>query len=667
MATLCEQVGNWLAADFATLKRLRLATCQGRVREAMRLLKSMEPRLGPVNAIAFTENALIAWESRRNWPRATPADRTLMLSTLYQEMGRLLAALGQYGDALGAFTAGLNHASGVARPVLRLSAASALLEGGDLDAAAFELDSLQADLGPDVPADAAVAWSELRGKLFLLRGEFGTALGQFRGVVNTCRSLGFHHARRRAMLNLAHVLILLNQTAAAEKTLVNAVEETGEDDESFSSRADDLLRLARERGLSLAEGVAIASSVTELWAPSPAAAPGPADRDQPQSPDRPQPASYLSFFEDRALGFQMRLARGDLSSALERLNDLHAVFGPTDSRLIQTRLRVLSSLFAYYAGQYEEASLALVEAIALLESMGMKPELWQAQRVLGWCWARLGRNPDDVEALVARTDALLAEIGQTLDVQDRTIFQLNKWTWDEEYLASRINALVLAKASLPGRPWFLSPLRRLRIVSELNRLLHEIDRHKAALNRRIVDGGGNLGTPEPATVSAPPPLWRRLLAQPRRRLTVTYLVLPDRVFLACQGWLSLDFGVSAVTRLQVRELVGAGTTPSGASVLPRAISSSMTTAIWGRPRTRSRTASPIPCFSRSAWPRLSSSRRSWRRFLRGLASSSSSPTTACTVSHSPRSATMGDFSRNGTPSRSPSRTSRGDGRRLRNR
>src|SRR5262249_26483393 len=51
------------------------------------------------------------------------------------------------------------------------------------------------------------------------------------------------------------------------------------------------------------------------------------------------------------------------------------------------------------------------------------------------------------------------------------------------------------------------------------------------------------------------PLWRRLWGHPWRAATLSFLVLPDRTFVARGSWMSLDLGVCALSRLKVRELV----------------------------------------------------------------------------------------------------------------
>src|SRR5690606_38555789 len=71
-----------------------------------------------------------------------------------------------------------------------------------------------------------------------------------------------------------------------------------------------------------------------------------------------------------------------------------------------------------------------------------------------------------------------------------------------------------------------------------------------ALARQVLQG-------KDASEQRPVPksLWARLMQHPQERMTLVFLVLPDRTLVVQIGRLSLDFGVSSVTRLQIREWV----------------------------------------------------------------------------------------------------------------
>ena len=256
--------------------------------------------------------------------------------------------------------------------------------------------------------------------------------------------------------------------------------------------------------------------------------------------------SFL-LFEDRALQLQQCLA-GNLGSAGERLDALKLAFADVPSRLIRARLLFLDGLVTYYADDIEQAQALLEQSVALLTAMGLRLELWQALRVMGWCAARLGSGELE-RALVSRSDALLAELAGALRGPERAIFLLNKWTVDEEYLAHEVGRLVAEKKAY----WEAGPLRRpgawLRMAKRLDRLLRRIDAHKALVAEKSV------GSAKSLAYSGSLSLARRLLVAPRGHVVLSFLVLPDRVLIARFGFGHLGFDVIPVSRIELRDLV----------------------------------------------------------------------------------------------------------------
>ncbi|HEV8483468.1 MAG TPA: CHAT domain-containing protein, partial [Blastocatellia bacterium] len=103
----------------------------------------------------------------------------------------------------------------------------------------------------------------------------------------------------------------------------------------------------------------------------------------------------------------------------------------------------------------------------------------------------------------------------------------------------------LKKAAIRAR----GPMRWIRrwgMMKRLHKLLVHIDHYK----HRVV-GDALSRTNSQAGRLERRSLLRTLVGHPRNRHTIAFLVLPDRVFVASIGWLSLDFGVSPLTRLQL--------------------------------------------------------------------------------------------------------------------
>jgi len=552
--------GNRYVAGYASAKRVELAVARGDFHEAYRVLADFDPPLGRLDEIEFSPPGLKAWESGHAWPDVRGTARAVLYARLYLAMGGWLASNGYYANAIAAFRRGLDHAGGRApdlaravAPSLRLGMARALLEAGELDAARAQLD---AGSEPDDEArdpGPAVERRELEAKLAMLRGEFGLALERFELVVAICRRGGLDRALDRALLNFAHLLILLNRVADAVAHLTNVRERAQRSsDETVRARADVLLSVAAARMHSLGETVPIAPSVSEMWGEIPdLALRPPASAGTPGGLELPQVAGYLAFFEDRELEVRWLLGQQNVGAAEARARELRQVFGGTDSRLIQLRLRVVDALVAYYRGQYGDAAAALEPLVDDYARSGLKPELWQLQRVLAWCWERLGRPPEQRQALQGRNAALLSELEDSLTGADRGIFRLNKWTAEEESLAAEIDRLCeLRAASLKGS-WLGRIRARSSLMLRLDALLRWIDRQRAARFNGGLDPGAERSTRRFPRLA----LLGSLLSYPRRRVTVSFLVLPDRVLLARRSWGRLDFDLSPVTRVQLRSMV----------------------------------------------------------------------------------------------------------------
>ncbi len=497
--------GNRFWADLLHVKRIDLALGRGQLRAAQKLLDALHSSIGDVREIEFTPSGLELWERRCQWPATNERDRTLIFTLLHLIMGRLLAALGQYAQAEEAFERGLEHTAApdapglaqAARPQLQLALAAALLERGELQLAATRLSLVAPQLDERKQPATHVHALELQGKLHLLAGEFGAALKRFRAVLAVCEQRGFARAATIATLNLAHALIFLNQTTDARRILrtVRAYAQASGDDATVM-HADWLLQLAAARGHSLADGVPIAPTVTEQWDAERTATTTSTTHDEaairtdanaPNPLDLPQSDNYLAFFEDRALGFHWLLGRRDLRACAAYLARLQAVFAHTDSALIKLRLQVLAGLLAYYQDDLPRAEAALEAVRPELRRLNLRPELWQAQRVLGWCRLKLGGDAAAQEELAAENDQLLAAMTRTLAAEDRAFFLLNKWTAEEELLAAEINRLSRLKAELTHAPWPKRLRLRWQLTTRLDALLRLIDRYRDVVAQRTTN------------------------------------------------------------------------------------------------------------------------------------------------------------------------------------
>jgi CHAT domain len=99
---------------------------------------------------------------------------------------------------------------------------------------------------------------ELLSKLSLLTGELGVSLSKSVRVLELCSNYGFRRAALVAALNLAHVMIYLNQTDKAGRILSEIRDSAlRRRDDTLVARASYLLAIADARRRSLAAGVSI--------------------------------------------------------------------------------------------------------------------------------------------------------------------------------------------------------------------------------------------------------------------------------------------------------------------------------------------------------------------------------------------------------------------------
>jgi CHAT domain-containing protein len=563
-----RSTANHPFADFTLLKRIHLELERGNLDQARELLKSLAPQIGNIENIDISPSGLIQWEEGCLWENTDANDRSILFAHLYWAMERLLSALGQYHDALVTLERGLWHtreetpslARQIALP-FHFSIASAYLEQGELDKAIAKLSDLQTAFDPNSQPELKVRWLELVAKIALLRGELGQALDQFRQVQEICQTLGLTRAVLQSTLNLANVLIFINQTSLAKDYLIGLLsEKLARQDPEIKIRIDLLLQLAEARSQSLVSDISGGSSVSEMRSGIINSSNDAVDSQVEDIIFSFQSLNYLALFEFRVLQFYWLLSLRKLDLANQLLSGIQSAFefhlepkNGSDSQLIQVKIKILLGTLAYYQGVESNQRDRLFWAASILDKvrpdlewMGLKPELWQVQRILGWCWNRLGIRNFQSE-MIKSTNNLLDELTKSLTPENRAIYLLNKWTADEEYIAGEINYIQqLGQAnSILLKPW-----RQWQSIHRLHRLTIHIDRYKDALAKRTLQNHN-----QPLDKLSVYSLWERVFTHPSDRITLIFLVLPDRILIVRIGWLLFDYQIVSTTRLELRNLV----------------------------------------------------------------------------------------------------------------
>ncbi|HEU4710820.1 MAG TPA: CHAT domain-containing protein [Pyrinomonadaceae bacterium] len=550
MASTLESALNFFSADFITVKRIHLAPCFGQLPHVMELLKTISRRIGDVESVPDTNEGLRKWENSCCWDRTTPRDRMVIFSQLYLVLGWLLTSLGQYNQALLLLNRGLEFtgqdAPDLARQVevhLRLNIASAFLEQGDLASAEAHLDRLTPLIDKHRRPGSYVRAAELRGKLKMLQGDFGAALLQYSEVLAACKDKTFARAELIAMLNLSQVLIFLNFISAAQHLLSSIVSRAKTlNDSDALARAERQLAVARKRSASFEGRAAVTQSKNrrEIDTEPPVV--------QLELSETAEDKSFLSRFEDRTLEFFWQLGAGNLEMASVICDHLIESFGLSDSALVLIRLQVLEGTLAYYTHDFTRAERLLRDSLPVLRELGLGPDLWQAQRILGWCWLRLGVPMGQYQELAANNQRVLATMTASLPPAYQAVYLLNKWTAEEEFIAGEINQLEELRKTIDTKPWFRRPRLRWSLMKRIYHLQRYIERYKDSLSRDSQQDHGQ-------TEAAEPSLLKLLWSHPGDRITLSFLVLPDRVLIIRARRMKLDFQVAEVSRIEIRELV----------------------------------------------------------------------------------------------------------------
>ncbi len=544
---------NLYCADFTALKLASVYRAQGLIRDAYAILLNLHGAPGNIDDLEFTESALKKWESGHGWTGA-PDEISLMFSRLYLEMAHIHLANGQYRCALTAAARGLQHGQGEislqAKPAFHLVIATANLESGDLLGAYSELDNLEAQLDQQPNPALAVQRDELLGKLHLLQGELGLAKESFERVIKTCQQGSFPLAELNASLNLASILIILNQTQQATRLIqrVKTAVETN-NHARLQIRAELLEYLASGRARSFLDGISIGPSVLQMWGgeespPIPLAA---ETSGWPSPMDIPACQSYLASFEDRTLGFHFLLDRSDWATAEIYLDELNAAFGETDSILIHTLLDALRSNLLYYQNEIDKAYSGFSRVRDAFIDMQATGLLWQVYRSLSWCETRAGHQ-EAAALLRAQTDDVLNRLTLTLPPPERAIYQLNKWTVEEEFLAGEFVRLAAVRQQAQNSGILRRLILKWKLTRDLLRFLGYLDRYQSEIGARVAG-------------ARPAPLWNRfavfrwMVAHGRKRTTFRFVVLPDQVIVIHVRALSIDFAIAALSRIQLRDAV----------------------------------------------------------------------------------------------------------------
>ena len=553
MADLCRRAGNIYSADYASLKHIHIDLAFGNLAGAQSHLNALEPSIGHVETLVFRDKELFEWEQGIQWANTGAPDRAVIFSSLYLAMSRLLAALGQYHSSEAAVTRGLTHTSSTGgllavrtRIPLLLVQALARTQRGELSSAESVLQELSEIVSVESDPGFFLQKLELEAKIAMLCGDLGAALKQTNEVLRVTEELGLPHAQCRALVNQAQIQTILNQTALARQTLQSASELAAIiGDAKLSEYIRMLDALAKSRsGANYMETGPLAS-VFQTWMS--AAKTTPANEETVSLLDDVSDADYLSWFEQRALRFHGALAQFDLNNAKAELDRIQKTFGESDSELIRVRLKMLCGILLYYDGNELAASRQIEASLVELRNLGLKPELWQAQRFLLWCQKRMGSAKGECDRLTRHNAELLESMAQSLPPTQAAVYLLNKWTEEEEVLAIRGIELLALQDSWPRQ----SLIRRWIGISSLYCKVAEME---YALSTRRGLPNEDRGQASSPRRSAFVFLWE-WLGIGRNELRLSYCAFPDWLLCLARSRTRVSVRALPLSRIALRQTV----------------------------------------------------------------------------------------------------------------
>jgi CHAT domain-containing protein len=542
--------GNIYSASWASVKAAYAYLVAGKWNSARAALHRLSPQAGDLQNLELLPDSIQQWECCCHWPGVHAIEQQALIVRILLELGRQAASTGSYrgsGWALerASSLAATDHPLMVSiRVPVALELASSRLERGDLRGCNSILRRLSGTISEN-PLES-IGLIELEAKCAVLTGDFGKALVLLDQLRSKQGEIQAGPATAGTALNLAHLCILVNQTERAARIareLLHGAEQSG--DTLLAERSRILLELTVRRGRSLAEGISISPSVTEWWEGN-GAIPVTSVHSSVPVFESAGSRSFLDLFELRSLAFFWLLAAQNFNAAADYLQELANVFGQTDSMLILYRQMLLQGMVEYYKGNLSTASAYLQQVSETARELGVIHDCWQALRVIGWIGERM-KDSGVAENARRESDRLLEQMASSLQGSDRPLFLLNKWTEEEERLATEADEI--AREQRISVRIFRRPRRFLTQLQKTNRLLQRIDNfRKGIIENSIADAQRNSRLSSSSLSLG----WR--FAGPTA--LIRFLVLPDRVVILSLSRGRIHVGITAVTRIQVREQVG---------------------------------------------------------------------------------------------------------------
>ncbi|MBE7169544.1 MAG: CHAT domain-containing protein [Williamsia sp.] len=552
---LTNHVRNWSLRIHVVTKLLLLNLHDSNLDDAIENARSLTDVIGNLEDIQISQAGLPLWESRVHLdPDFRAQDRADQFVCLYDALSALLLAFGRFAEGIVMLQRGIQIGQNNRSPLvdsrllaMKLFKVKALYEKGEIQLAKTALAETENDArAAEIASGTPLELLEIQSKLALAQGELGQAYNCLFRVMQYCQGHRLVLAELYAHYNLAQTKILLNQVDEAaiifQDCLLKA-EKLGE--AALALRIKRFLQVADKKVQTVLPVLNYAASRRKPKpAPRPKAAP------VEESLDYHRPESYLGLFEEKVLIFQMQLAENLPDKAAETLTQLHLLAGRCDSAFVHARLQIAEFTLLYFTNASIPADWPFQPVLDFLTANQLLPELWQFRRLLSHTELV---SQDQKDSWTTENQHILDHITATLPPTMQALYLLNKWSSNEEYLAGFSNELYHLKQKATYH-WFW-PQRWLtgwKLMKRLHPFQEDVKRYQDHLARNIASGTKSDGFAFSDFGSG---LLNKLLRQPRGSLSITYLVLPDRIVITSRSFLQFRVHITFINRVTLRQLV----------------------------------------------------------------------------------------------------------------
>lgn len=547
--------GNAVFRIHAVTKLLFVNLHDGDIDGAIKNINSIEDIIGDIKKIQITAEGLTVWEDKIAFDHnALRQNKTDQCVCLYDALGNLLLALGQFTDGCLMLQRGIEIGIKAPSPVvesrilsMQILLAKGIFQKGDIKAANDILINIEKFSGIDkISSGIPIHLLDLKSKIFLAQGDMGEAYLILSKIVELCNQHKLYLAKINANFNVAQIKILLNQVDEATEILTDCfILARKFEDFNLAGRISSFLKVVDDRFRATLPSLNYGSS-KQLFV---------ANKNQIKESISTtniykRSSDYVSFWGEHSLLFQIFLAEGKHEKAQELLSQFNLLIKGCDSTLLQVRFRIMEFMFLYYSNSTLPKELLFKPVLNFLQKNNMLPELWQFRNLLG----HTDLIPDnDKAAWINENHNILEKVTSSLPPDMRALYLLNKWTTNEEYLSGYSDSLLLLKQRAKNSKFFGHKwLAGWKLMKSLHFFQEETKQYKNYLARNVTTGvKHNNFIPDQKGTS----ILTRLWTQPKHILSVSFLILPDRIIIISRSFLRIRLHITYISRIQLRQLI----------------------------------------------------------------------------------------------------------------